>query len=209
MIRPLTFGHAEVWVVRLDELRPDQFLAPSAEEFARAARFVNGTLQRRYLHSHAALRATLALYTAAPLDFAQGPHGKPYLPAAADLRFNLSHSHERALIAVTCGVEIGVDVEHCRPMPDGAALAERFFPPSQAAAFAATPPQDRERDFFRRWTRIEAIVKARGVGLYGIGQEAAGEWTIEEFDAGAEYAAAIAVAQAGVRVTVHEFRGDA
>jgi hypothetical protein len=46
-----------------------------------------------------------------------------------------------------------------------------------------------------------------------MGEELAGEWTIEELDtgtdAGAEYAAAVAVAQAGVRVTVRNFEGDA
>jgi 4'-phosphopantetheinyl transferase len=214
---PVTPGQADIWMVRLDELRPDLLPPPIADEAARAARFIDGMPRRRYLRSHGALRAVLARYTTARLDFAQAPHGKPYLPAVHELRFNLSHSHERALIGVTLGVEIGVDVERFRPMPDCLALAERFFPPSEAAAFAAVfatmPAPDRERDFFRRWTRIEAVLKARGVGLYGMGEELAGEWTIEELDtgtdAGAEYAAAVAVAQAGVRVTVRNFEGDA
>lgn len=209
----MTPGQANVWVVRLDELRPDLLPSPTTDEAARAARFINETLRRRYLRSHGALRAVLARYTTARLDFALAPHGKPYLPAVPELRFNLSHSHERALVGVTLGQEIGVDVERLRPMSDCAALAERFFPPSEAAAFAAglaaTPAPDRERDFFRRWTRIEAVLKARGVGLYGIGEEPAGEWSIEELDAGAEYAAAVALAQAGVRVTVRNFEGGA
>jgi len=204
----LVRGHADIWVVPLDELRDDLLPAPTAEEAARAARFVNDTLRRRYLRSHGALRAVLARYTAEPLAFAAAEHGKPYLPAVPELRFNLSHSHERALVGVTLGAEIGVDVERFRPMSDCEAVAQRFFPPSEAAAFAAILPADRERDFFRRWTRIEAVLKARGVGLYGVGDELAGEWSIEEMDAGAGYAAAVAVAGAGVRVTIRNFEGD-
>jgi 4'-phosphopantetheinyl transferase len=202
----------DVWVVRLDELPGALLPAPTPEESARAARFVNESLARRYLRSHAALRAVLARYTAAPLDFASAEHGKPYLPAAPDLRFNLSHSHERALIGVAWRMEIGVDVERLRPMSDCLSLAERFFSPSEAAALAGVPPDQREHDFFRRWTRIEAVLKARGVGLYGIGQESAGEWSIAEIgaevDAAGEYAAAVAVAQAAVRVTIRNFEGD-
>jgi 4'-phosphopantetheinyl transferase len=205
----MTHGQAHVWVVQLDEVPEDLLPAPTPDEAARAARFVNETLGRRYLRSHSALRAVLARYTTAPLEFALAPHGKPYLPATPELRFNLSHSHERALVGVALGVEIGVDVERIRPMPDCLALAERFFPPSEAASFAATEAPGREREFFRRWTRIEATLKARGVGLYGLGEELAGEWSIEEFDAGREYAAAVAVAQAGVSVTVRNFEGDA
>ena len=205
----MTPGEAHVWVVRLDEVREEALAASSTAEAERAARFVNDTLRRRYLRSHGALRAVLGRYTAAALDFAEGEHGKPYLPGAPELRFNLSHSHERALVAVAWGVEIGVDVERHRPMPDCLALAERFFPPSEAAKFAGMAAEHRERDFFRRWTRIEAVLKARGVGLYGIGEELAGDWTIEELDAGTGHAAAVAVARTGVRVTVRNFEGDA
>jgi len=205
-------GEADVWIVRLGDLRDESLPPPTPEEAARAARFVNETLCRRYLRSHGALRAVLALYTTAPLDFAAKEHGKPYLPGVPELRFNLSHSREAALIGVTLDAEIGVDVEKVRPMPDDVSVAERFFPPAEAAAFAAVPPPDRECDFFRRWTRIEAALKARGVGLYGIGEEPAGDWTIEEidarFEAGAQYAAAVAVARGGVRVTIRHFEGD-
>ena len=204
----MTPHHADVWVIRLDDLRDDLLPAPSADEAARAARFISDTLTRRYLRSHRALRAVLARYTTAALDLAAAAQGKPYLPAAPELRFNLSHSHGRALVGVAWGVEIGVDVEQHRPMSDCQALAERFFPPSEAAGFAAIPQPDRERDFFRRWTRIEAVLKARGVGLYGIGEELAGEWSIEEFEAGPDYAAAVAVAAPGVRFTIRDFERD-
>src|ERR1017187_5397032 len=169
-------ANVDVWVVALDT--GTGWLPPTPAEAGNAARLVSEPLRRRYLRSHAALRAILATYTAAPLDFAMAEHGKPYLPAFPDLRFNLSHSHDMALVAVTHGIEIGVDVERFRPMQECMAIAERFFPPLEAAELAAVPPEGREVEFFRLWTRIEAKLKARGIGLYGAGQELDGEWTV-------------------------------
>jgi len=121
------------------------------------------------------------------------------------LRFSLSRSQGMALIAAALETDAGVDAERLRPIPEYEAIAERFFPPSEAAAFAETPAGGRERDFFRRWTRIEAMLKARGVGLYGAGEELAGEWTVAEIDAGEGFVGAVAAARAGMRVLTHDF----
>jgi 4'-phosphopantetheinyl transferase len=195
-------GEIEVWRIRLDEARVPP---PTSEEAARAARFYSPVLGERYLRAHGALRAILARFTAAPLEFAVTESGKPYLPGVPELKFNLSHSHGVALVGVALAVEIGVDVERVRAMPDDEAIADRFFPPSEAAAHAAVPASRRGRDFFRRWTRIEAVLKARGVGLYGAGEEAEGEWTIQEIEIDDEYEAAVAAPQAGMRVRVRDF----
>ena len=177
-----------------------------ADEAARAARFHSAEVRVRYLRSHRALRSILAGITSAPLDFAFAEKGKPFLPAAPEIHFNLSRSRDMALAGVALGVEVGVDIECLRPIPEHAAIAERFFPPSEAVALAAIPEPERERDFFRRWTRIEAMLKARGIGLYGAGAELGGGWTVCEIDAGGGFAAAAAAASEGMRVTVHDFR---
>jgi 4'-phosphopantetheinyl transferase len=189
-------GEIHVWRVPLDGVKT---LPPTAGESARAARFRTRVLQRRYLRSHAALRSILASHTDTRLDFAVTADGKPFLPLSPHVKFNLSHSHEMALVAVALEVEIGVDVEWIRPMPDYRDIADRFFPPSEAAQVAD------ELDFFRRWTRLEAAVKACGTGIYGIGAELTGEWTIEELAAAPGYSAAVAAPRAGMQVTMHEF----
>lgn len=185
----------EVWRVDLD--RPAA-LPPTPEESARAARFATAELAHRYLAAHAALRAILGRHTAAPLEFETGEKGKPYLAHAREVRFNLSHSRGRGLIAVSRNVEVGVDIEWIRPMPRYADLAERFFPPDEDRP-------DSEGDFFRRWTRLEALWKARGVGLYGAGAAAEGEWTVMEVEAGEGFAAAVAAETREIAVTFHNF----
>ncbi len=194
---------ADVWVVLLDA--DTGWRPPTSAEAERAARFVSAPLRQRYLRSHAALRAILQTYTEVPLDFALAEHGKPYLPAVPELKFNLSHSHEMALVAVARDIEIGVDVERFRPLPECLAIAERFFPPSDAAALAEVPPDTREADFFRRWTGIEAQLKARGIGLYGAGAELDGEWTVLPVDVGPEYTACVAAGCGGITLQTHRF----
>jgi 4'-phosphopantetheinyl transferase len=180
----------DVWIVHLDA--EIEWPPPTAGEADRAARFVSEPLRRRYLRSHAALRAILRNYTSAPPDFALGEHGKPYLAAEPALQFNLSHSGELALVAVAREIEIGVDVEHFRPMRDCMAIAERFFPPLEAAALAEVPAEHREVEFHRRWTRIEARLKATGIGLYGASAEPEGDWSVVPLNVGNGYAASVA-----------------
>jgi len=195
-------GAIEVWRIRLDDARVPP---PTPEEAARAARFHFPELGERYLRAHGALRAILGRFTEATLEFDVTPSGKPHLPSAPELKFNLSHSHGMALVGVALEVEIGVDVERVRALSDSELVAERFFPPSEAAAHRAVEAPHRGRDFFRRWTRIEAVLKARGVGLYGAGEELEGEWTIQEIEIDEEYAAAVAAPKLGMTVKVHDF----
>jgi 4'-phosphopantetheinyl transferase len=96
----------------------------------------------------------------------RGTHGKPRLATAhgVDIRFNLSHAAERAVLAVTLGREVGVDVEACREI-EALELARRFFAPGESAAMEALPAAERTEAFFRLWTCKESYLKARGEGL--------------------------------------------
>jgi 4'-phosphopantetheinyl transferase len=191
-------GEIHVWNVRLNR---DTAMPPTAEEIERAARFATPVLRSRYLRAHAALRDILGRLTEAPLEFALHEKGKPYLPLAPEIRFNLAHSHERALVAVTLNVEVGVDIERMRPLPEYAAIAQRYFPEGH------TTPGN-VRDFFRQWTRFEALLKAHGAGLYGAGVTPPGEWSVAELDAGPRFAAALAVEGPLLPVILHEYGED-
>ena len=188
-------GEIHIWRVRLNR---GEGLPPTAEEAERAARFATPSLSRRYLRAHAALRAILAGFTDAPLEFALHEKLKPYLAQAPEIRFNLAHSAEMALVAVARDVEVGVDIERVRPLPEYAAIAERYFP-------AGSPAPRDARDFFRHWTRFEALLKAHGAGLYGAGATPPGVWTVTEIDAGPRFTAAVAVEGPPLRLRMHEF----
>jgi 4'-phosphopantetheinyl transferase len=188
----------DVWRVALDD---PAVLPPTPEEAARAARFVTEELSRRYLAAHAALRAVLSRYSGAPLEFATAEKGKPYLAGIPDLYFNLSHSNDRALIAVSRTSEVGVDIERVRAIPGLAEIAERYFPPGDEAPAG-------EVEFFRRWTQIEAVLKASGLGLYGAGAPLDERWWVREIDAGPGYAAAVAGDGPEVMIQIHDFGAE-
>lgn len=133
------------------------------EESERAARFATTELCARYIVAHGVLRHVLAAYSGgAPqaLRFDVGAHGKPYL-ASRTLHFNLSHSADRAVIAVARGFEIGVDLEAERAGVETGQIAHRFFFGSEAAAVASGGATA----FFRYWVAKEAVLKGVGLGL--------------------------------------------
>lgn len=139
----------------------------SAGERARAERFRFTEHRRRFIVAHAAVRFILAQRTGiapAELQFARTPHGKPYLTSPGGPVFSLSHSHEMALCAVAEDGELGVDIEWRRELPH-AELARRFFAPSECQTLAALDGDERLEGFFACWTRKEAYIKAKGLGL--------------------------------------------
>ena len=102
------------------------------------------------------------------LRFDYGPQQKPYLAMALDqnsIQFNLTHSHDLALVAVARERDLGVDLEYMRAEVAAEPLAKRCFTPQEVAALRQLPRGQQARAFFRAWTRKEAYLKARGEGL--------------------------------------------
>ncbi len=160
----------EIHVVRFPLDRPVEGALDllDEDERARAARFVFDRDRRRFLAAHAWMRVVLGERLGrapASVRFAVGSHGKPRLAdAGLDLRFNLTHAGERALLAVTLGREVGVDLERHRPI-EALDLARRFFAAGEQRALDAFDEAGQPAAFFRCWTRKEAFVKAIGDGL--------------------------------------------
>ncbi|MDQ2106326.1 4'-phosphopantetheinyl transferase family protein, partial [Azospirillum isscasi] len=164
-------GEIQVWYADLRGLahRLEAFRALlSPDETARAARFATAELRSRCVLRRGLLRHLLGrILGCAPatLAFAYGPMGKPFLPGGP--AFNLADCKDDVLIAIAPGgeVELGVDIERLRRVPDAAGIAERFFAPEERAAFAALPGALRDEAFLNGWTRKEAFIKATGQGL--------------------------------------------
>ncbi len=95
------------------------------------------------------------------------PTGKPVLDPrhGSDLRFNLAHSGDVALVALRLGHDVGVDVERIRPDVDGAAVAAAVFPPELRLAWHSGLAAGRHEAFFDAWVRFEALAKAGGGGI--------------------------------------------
>jgi phosphopantetheinyl transferase len=185
-------GAVDVWRVDLDRTADDGFAQLlCAQERERAQRIVDARRRALWTHSRGVLRALLARYLDADprkLRFVATVHGKPGLGSeppetsrdggpgsgsGESLRFNLSHSRELMLLAVTAGREVGVDVECAR--------------------------KRRTAEFMRAWTLHEATGKCLGTGLVSpppaCDDAPEGMWAAA-VDAGPRAFAAVAVAGA-------------
>jgi 4'-phosphopantetheinyl transferase len=213
-------GEVRVWTVQLDasEQRFREFISwLSPDESERAARFRFDQHQRAYVIGRGVLRAlagSILGQPAAEIKFVYGPKGKPAIADPAwPLSFNVSNSGDLAAYAFTMASELGIDIEHVRPMSDIEAIATRFFAREEVAELMGLPELDRPLAFFNCWTRKEAYIKAIGDGLSvpldsfcvtlrpGVparivhlegSAEAAGGWTTHEFQPAPDYVGAIA-----------------
>ncbi|MBC8113051.1 MAG: 4'-phosphopantetheinyl transferase superfamily protein [Candidatus Saccharimonas sp.] len=187
LTEPLPLASDIVHVARLD-LNPEpnrigalrSVLSP--DELIRADRYKFDEPRRRFIVCRAALRQLLgSCLDCGPesLKFVYGPHGKPMwepnavtsvgsslaVPANRAVEFGVSHSADLALIAITVGRRVGVDVEQHDAKVRILKLAARFFSPREAAQLASLPECDQLAGFYRGWTCKEAYLKATGFGL--------------------------------------------
>ena len=163
-----------VWQISLDNPISQADLATlSSAELTRGSRFVFVRDQRRHLAAYAALRRVLSFYTGrAPeeLDIRETPEGKPLL-ADGRLAFNLSHSGALALVAIAAAGQVGVDIELVASLSNEMSIARALFAPREIEHLASLTGDARRVMFYRLWTCREALLKAAGVGLSGVGLE--------------------------------------
>ena len=177
MARSLAAGSAielgtrdvHVWRVRLSTVDAESsWNVLSADERERASRFHYREHRDAWVAAHGMLRLILAGYADLPasaLRFVTAAFGKPSLAETLDVRFNLSHSGDIALVAVARGREVGVDVEQWKGDIEHLELADHVFSAAERAALRALPAAGRTEGFFAAWSRKEAYLKARGDGI--------------------------------------------
>ena len=170
----LSSNDIHIWCAVLDlpNLRVEKLAQIlSADEVARANKFHFDEHRKRFIVRRGILRMLLGSYVGIEpnqLQFDYNSRGKPALKKSCGgdkLRFNLSDSHGMALYAVTRDRDLGVDIEHIRPMADAEQLVKRFFSDREYAAFSQLDRTQQEVAFFTCWTRKEAYIKAIGEGL--------------------------------------------
>ncbi|HYW71085.1 MAG TPA: 4'-phosphopantetheinyl transferase superfamily protein [Pyrinomonadaceae bacterium] len=166
-------NEVHIWRARLDVPWSWTFdEALCLDDRTRADRFKFESDRRKFCAARASLRLILSRYLQVKpgrLPLEAGEFGKPFIAdrkLAQGINFNLSHSHQLALIAISRNREVGVDVEFMRSDFVTDEVASHFFSRAEVEEFRAVAPNLRTRAFFNCWTRKEAYIKARGEGLY-------------------------------------------
>jgi 4'-phosphopantetheinyl transferase len=171
--------------------RDECALTLSGAEQARAERFIHERSRDNFIVAHGVLRQLLARYTGVPasrLAFSSGPNGKPTIAfTGVAVSFNMTHSHGRALIAVSDEREVGIDLEQLNPAVKALAIARRYFCPAELAAIETGSPTLQAENFFRYWVAKEAVLKGEGIGL---------KFPIDKFEIEFDASGATAVAHA-------------
>lgn len=124
------------------------------------------------LMSRALLRLSLSWYCpdvdAKDWPIAIDSLGKPYLDAVINgrhIEFNISHSGDVVLCAVTRTGPVGIDIETTKHMSDLQGFSRRFLAPEEFFALSRKCFTERNSFFFKLWTLKEAYLKAIGSGL--------------------------------------------
>lgn len=229
-------SEVHVWRIKLNTLWSKNLDgALSEDDRIQAGRFHFEVDRQRFSVARAALRVILGRYLGeqpAALKFERNAFGKPYLldeQNRTGLRFNLSHSHELALLAVTRGREVGVDVEFINPNFASREVAGRFFSRAEIGQLEALAPALRTDAFFTCWTRKEAYIKARGEGLslpldefdLSLTPEAppvmlanrrepaeVSRWSFRDVSAAPGYAGALAIETGAMRLWLYGFASE-
>lgn len=175
-------------------------LAPAEQQRWEALRLPED--RERFLRGRGALRRLLGAWRDEPpevVPIGAGAHGKPC--CAGGPEFNLSHSGDLILLALHRERPVGVDVEQQRPGMAWRPIARRVLPPAEwqaleAIATAAEAERQGAEAFLAAWCRLEARLKAQGLGLSGLGQPAPA--AVEQWDVAVPpgYRAALALALA-------------
>jgi len=123
--------------------------------------------RRHRLAAYTALRVLLERMVGAGVrgrPLVRSPGGKPRL-GEGGVEFSLSHTEGLALIGVTRGLPIGVDLEKARPVKMSARRQGEICAIGAGLGDRLLPSPGTDRAFLQAWARMEAFTKARARGL--------------------------------------------
>jgi 4'-phosphopantetheinyl transferase len=206
----LPAGAVHVWHADLSSVDSAVAGLLSEVELTRAGRFPRAADGRLWARGRGLLRALLGRYLQEDprtVRIEPDAHGKPQLledpgdlrapsgsgsAASPAVHFNLSHSGEIAVYALTAAGPVGVDVEVARRPVDALALAGRAFGADVAKRLGALDPHSQQREFLSAWVRHEAALKLLGTGIGGGPPAQTPPW-IADLEIGPGAAAAVAL----------------
>ena len=181
------------------------------EEQKRADRLLDHQKKNQFIVSRSGLRRILGGYLDSDpqqVFFHHNQSGKPFLAAShcSILNFNLSHSGQWAVLAVTRGIRVGVDIEFIDTSMDYQQLATHYFDIRERESLSRYTQARQHRGFCRLWTQKESILKKVGSGFSqstNVGKRNSKETSVwcKNFFLAPGYVAAVATDQQNLTMT--------
>ena len=158
----LESGDLVVW--QFDLAKQPEISCLSPGELQRAARLRQDGDCRRFVATRTALRCLLGGYLGrkpAEIELVETAEGKPVLDGSGrGLHFNLSHSDDVMVVAVTGLGPVGIDVERGQRFAEMDGIIDQICGAEEAVRL-----RERMDAFPVCWTRKEAFIKALGLGM--------------------------------------------
>lgn len=154
-----------IWKIKRLENYADANGILSQDEQTKALRFHRSKDRDSFICRRTALRILLSQYIKLPpaeIEFNLGQNKKPELRSPANLSFNVSHSEEMILIAIS-DKAVGIDIEYIRPEFNFREVLNHSF--SEQEIRFINESKEQTNCFFELWTRKEALTKASSKGL--------------------------------------------
>lgn len=164
------FDSVHLWLTHITSFEIDKiFDLLSEDEIDNGEKFYFVKDRKTYLVSRGLLRFLLAQYaniSARDISFHYNRFGKPQVsfPPSDEIFFNVTHSGEFCLIAISHSNQIGVDIELIKPV-DYELLSKNIFSVTEKAEFNSISDDLKPTSFFCGWTRKESFIKGIGEGL--------------------------------------------
>ena len=153
-------GHIHVWKIDLDQITSSHslFTNLSHDEYMRADRLIGENKRRLFSAGRLALREILSRYTcvsAKKMKFLYSHHGKPSIdPSISNhpVQFNLSHSGNKMLLALSHALPVGIDIEKIDPISVKDWIARQNFSSYDSDYFLHLQSGQRTSAFYQLWT---------------------------------------------------------
>lgn len=165
-------NNALIFTVNLPSLHkhlPSLWESLSVQEKTQAKKFINATLSERYIISHGLLRYLLAFYTKSnpqTIGYRNNQYGKPFPKNnSSKMQFNMSHSKDYAVYVLALDCQVGIDIEWRNNNIDVQRLSSLVLIENETTIFRKLKSSEKLNDFYKVWTKKEAILKAFGQGL--------------------------------------------
>jgi len=207
----LNFNDIIIYTVFLPhfiDLKPDLSKFLNSKEHNRAERYQKETDKNRFIIGRSILKFVLAAHTKLDvknISFDYHSNKKPYLATCPWLSFNISHSGDFAVIAISRD-KVGIDIEYMSEDFNFMNLLPDIFGDSEILSIQNSVNQ--KHAFYTLWTRKEAFVKALGKGIdedfkyipcldgqHNIDStvlKTTENWNVHSFDLGNHYLGAVA-----------------
>lgn len=158
------------YLVKIDykyfDLLPSFIDKLSLEEFDRSLGLINPKKRFEFVYSRVITRWVLETCLDSRIEIALDSKGRPYIPGSP-ICFNISHSNEWLLIAISQQDSIGVDIEEIKDIPEQEFIEQHFLDFYIRRSHLKLNDINSEKlvSFYARWTAMEAFYKALGEGI--------------------------------------------